>query len=149
MIPGGASLWHWRTWTNSCRPPGGGALPLWRWRGCKADVGLLAQRPPIFSTDCCHPMTIYLLIVFAVTQRPHIIWRNVGSSIALTQRPPPPIRQIIFAIFDDYFANSCFWRLLTQWPLIFGNCSHWMPQPLEVGLCLHPYPFDIGVPPPR
>ena len=32
--------------------PGGGALPLWRWRGCKA------PKTPYFQR-CCHPMTPY------------------------------------------------------------------------------------------
>ena len=42
-----------------------------------------------------------------------------------------------------------FWTkiwLLTQWPSFLRLCSHQMPQTLEVW-ALHPYPFDIGVPP--
>ena len=58
-------------------------------------------------------------------------------------------------MFFFFFSNSCFysahWKIksniLTQWPLIL-LCSHWMPQPLELGLT----PISIwywSAPPPR
>ena len=82
---------------------------------------------------------------------------------------------IIFAIFDIFFSNALpAFKALTErskvtfspnrlgYSLILNQnlashpmthhflrlCSHRMPQPLEMW-ALHPYPFDIGVPPPR
>ena len=83
--------------------------------GGDADVRL--QRLPIFSAAVTQ-WPIFLLIVSAVTKRPHIYWWNVGSSIALTQKTPifciwlPQEatfwfnfinKLIIFAIFDSFF----------------------------------------------
>ena len=76
--------------------------------GADADVRL--QRP-LFSALLSPNDPVFLLIVSAVTQRPHIFWWNVGSSIALTQRPP--IRHIIFAIFDDFLQIPAF-KTLTE-----------------------------------
>ena len=96
--------------------PGGGHSHY----GGDADVRL--QRLPIFSAAVTQ-WPIYLLIVSAVTKRSHIFWWNVGSSIALTQRPPifcirlPQEatfcfnfidKLIIFAIFKIFSSNSCF-----------------------------------------
>ena len=59
----------------------GGALSLWRLRGCKAPKTRYFQYCchqwiHIFADClCCHPKTPHFLV-------------NVGSSIALTQRPP-------------------------------------------------------------
>ena len=134
-------------WQIHLGPRGGGALPLWRWCGYKAPKTALLSR-----------------------KRPHIFWWNVGSSIALTQRPP--IRQIILTIltiflllqipaFEALTERSKVYELSYPMPLIWNQnlayhpmtphfwrlCSHRMPKPLEVW-ALHPYPFDIGVPPP-
>ena len=102
---------------------------------------------------------------------PHFWW-NVGSLIAQEATFCFNFinKLISFAIFYDFFVCKFlllelterskvtfspamprnFWTkiwLFTQWPLI-GDCSHGMPQPLEVwALHKHPYPFDIGGPP--
>ena len=96
-------------------PPGWGGGGEHSHYGGDADVRL--QRLPIFSAAVTQ-WPIFLLIVSAVTKRPHIFWWNVGSSIALTQRPPifcirlPQEatfcfnfidKLIIFAIFDSFF----------------------------------------------
>ena len=43
-------------------PRGGGALPLWRWRGCKAPKTTYFQR-------CCHPMTPYFCWLFLLSPK--------------------------------------------------------------------------------
>ena len=90
------------------------------------DVDVRLQRPPIFSAAvtqwphifadclCCHPKT------------PHFLW-NVGSLMALTQRPPifcirlPQEatfcfnfidKLIIFAIFNNFIFFFCKFLLL-------------------------------------
>ena len=125
---------------------------------------------------------IFLLIVSAVTQRPHIFWWNVGSSIAL--KTPYFFafgchRKLLFVPISSTnwsflpFSTIFFFKFLllkrslkdqnkhfhpmplilnqnlashTMTPHVLRLCSHRMPQPLEVW-ALHPYPFDIGVPP--
>ena len=100
---------------------------------------IMEAKTPYFQR-CCHPMTPYfLLIVSAVTQRPHIFWWNVGSLITLTQKPPIFLHSvatgnyfcfnyidklIIFAFFDDLFLQipifKALWKIknniLTQYP---------------------------------
>ena len=91
--------------------------PLWRWIGDKA------PKIPYFQR-CCHPITPYFCWLSLLSPKdPTLIWWNVGSLIALTQRPPIFLHSaatgryfffnfinklIIFAIFDDFFSNSCF-----------------------------------------
>ena len=132
-----------------------GALPLWRWHGCKA------PKTPLFSALLSPNDPIFLLIVYAVTQRPHIFWWNVGSLITLTQRPPIfcirlPQEAIFVSIsstnrsFLSFSANFfCRFLLLKrslkdqkQFPLILNQnlashpmtshflrlCSHQMPS---------------------
>ena len=76
--------------------------------GGGAEVRL--QRLPIFSAAVTQ-WPIFLLIVSAVTKRPHIFWWNVGSSIALTQRPP------IFCIRLPQEATFCF-NFSTNWSFL-------------------------------
>ena len=64
-----------------------GALPLWRWHGCKA------PKTPYLQC-CCHPMTPYfLLIVSAITQRSH----TFGVKCRLFDRSHPK---------TPYFSHS-------------------------------------------
>ena len=144
---------------------------------------------------------IFLLIVSAVTQRPHLLlllllfcfcfcffvvvvvvmWalRSLSSKDPLFLHSAATGSYFLFQFhrqidhfchFRRFFSsNSCFksahWKIkrniLTQCPLILNQnlashpmtphflkfCSHRMPQPLDVW-ALHPYLFDIGVPPP-
>ena len=99
------SKWPMQNWKSGicryvlhmCGGGGGGTLPLCRWHGCKA------PETPYFQCCMLSPNDpIFLLIVSAVTQRPHIFRWNVGSSIALTQRPP------IFYIWLPQEATFCF-----------------------------------------
>ena len=126
-------------------PPGGHSH-----YGGDADVRL--QRPPIFSAAVPND-PIFLLIVSAVTQRPHIFGEMWALVIALTQRPPifcirlPQEatfcfnlidKLIIFAILYVLFCFCfcfcfCFFvcakkkkiksNILTQCPLILNHCN--------------------------
>ena len=64
-------------WQIHLGPPGGHSH-----YGGDVDIRLQRQH-------CCHPMTPYFCWLSLLSpKRPHIFWWNVGSSIALTQRPP-------------------------------------------------------------
>ena len=154
-------MWHWRTLTNSFRPPGR-ALPLWRWCGYKAPkTALLSPNDPIF-----------LLIVFAVTQKtPHFLVKCGLFDCSHPKTPPPYDKSFLpfltfflllqIPAFEALTERSKVYELSYPMPLIWNQnlayhpmtphfwrlCSHRMPKPFEVW-ALHPYPFDIGVPPP-
>ena len=155
-------------------PGGGGAVPFWRWRVCKA------QKTPFFS--------------IAVTHRPHIFYSCVSShpkthifSFNLSLNAPW-FKKLVFEKNNMYFTLVilqssiektnikyhpktllfCELLALTRWPHIFlyfsltecqkscshpmtphflSLCSHRMPQPVG-GRALHPYPLHIWLPPP-
>ena len=150
--------------------PGGGAVPFWRWRVCKA------QKTPFFS--------------IAVTHRPHIFYSCMSShpkthifSFNLSLNAPW-FEKLAFGKNTMYFTLVilqssiektnhpktlffCELLALTRWPQIFlyfsltecrkscshpmtphflSLCSHRMPQPVG-GRALHPYPLHIWLPP--
>ena len=147
---------------------GGGAVPFWRWRVCKA------QKTPFFS--------------IAVTHRPHIFYSCMSShpkthifsfnlslnapwfeKLAFEKNTMYFTLVLVFHLCFKYHPKTllfCELLALTRWPHIFlyfpltecqksyshpmtphflSLCSHRMPQPVG-GRALHPYPLHIWLP---
>ena len=92
-----------------------GALPLWKWRGCKA------PKTPYFQC-CCHPMSPYICWLSLLSPKDPTFLVNVDSSITLTQRLPYFLHSTAtgsYFLFQfhrqiDHFCH--FWRFCFQIP---------------------------------
>ena len=75
------------------KDPGGAPIMEMTW--------IYGSKDPLFSALLSPNDPIFLLIVSAITQRPHIFY-EMWAFPSLSPKDPP-MRQIIFAIFDVFF----------------------------------------------
>ena len=93
---------------------GGVALPLWRWRGCKA------PKTPYFQR-CCHPMTPYFCWLSLLSLKdPHFM---VKCGLFYRSHPRPPFFFLHLAATGSYFLFQ-FHRLIDH----FSHFRRFFPQ---------------------
>ena len=146
-------------------PPGGGAVPFWRWRVCKV------QKTPFFSIAVTHgPHIFYSCMsshpkthIFAFNLSHNAPWfeklafekkilcRPIPTTPA-SDRIPGSTRTMLFFKYHTKTLLFCELLALTRWPHIFlcfsltecqKSCSHPM-TPHFLSLCSHRMPQPVG-----
>ena len=112
--------------------PGGGAVPFWRRRVCKAQKTpffsvAVTQRPLFFyNCMCSHPKTPWFFIFFShrmpnfAHQMPNLL---TECHISLTECPKSRFLTTEPSYFCIFLSPNAKNHGLTQWPLIFWACA--------------------------